>query len=118
MLFDIGWSELLLIGCRAGLHRPEGSAACAARRRLLVSQGAKPVARVSEQRRPDDPRSRAGRDARAAQKATEFDIEKEFQKTVDPTGELAESIKPREFPIISRPRRPPSRAGVGRDAGE
>src|SRR5207253_352967 len=27
-------------------------------------------------------------------KATEFDIEKEFHKAVDPTGELAESIKP------------------------
>jgi sec-independent protein translocase protein TatB len=31
-------------------------------------------------------------------KATEFDIEKEFHKTIDPTGELAESIKPPNIP--------------------
>src|SRR5947207_28302 len=31
-------------------------------------------------------------------KATEFDIEKEIHKTVDPTGELTESIKPPDIP--------------------
>src|SRR5262249_43668120 len=31
-------------------------------------------------------------------KATEFDINREFQKTVDPTGELAQAIKPPEIP--------------------
>ena len=38
-------------------------------------------------------------------KATEFNIEAEFHKTVDPDGSLAESIKPLELPIsLSRPR--------------
>src|SRR5919199_1069436 len=36
-------------------------------------------------------------------KATEFDINKEFQKTVDPTGELAESIKPPDIPDFFEP---------------
>ena len=31
-------------------------------------------------------------------KATEFDINKEFQKTVDPDGSLAESIRPPDIP--------------------
>jgi hypothetical protein len=31
-------------------------------------------------------------------KATEFDINKEFEKTVDPTGELAHSIRPPDIP--------------------
>ena len=30
---------------------------------------------------------------RDLKKATEFDLEGEFRKTVDPTGELAESVK-------------------------
>ena len=43
-------------------------------------------------------------------KATEFDLEKEFNKTIDPTGELAESIKPPDMPdyLPTRRRRLPS----------
>ena len=34
---------------------------------------------------------------------TEFDINKEFQNTVDPTGELAQSIKPPDIPDFFEP---------------
>jgi sec-independent protein translocase protein TatB len=36
-------------------------------------------------------------------KATEIDLEKEFHKTVDPTGSLAETLKPPELPDFSEP---------------
>ena len=34
-------------------------------------------------------------------KATEIDLEKQFRKTIDPTGSLAESLKPPELPKFS-----------------
>src|SRR5262249_32377922 len=34
-------------------------------------------------------------------KATEIDLEKEFRQTIDPTGSLAESLKPPELPRFS-----------------
>jgi sec-independent protein translocase protein TatB len=34
-------------------------------------------------------------------KASEFDIDKEFRNTIDPTGSLAESLKPPELPRFS-----------------
>jgi sec-independent protein translocase protein TatB len=36
-------------------------------------------------------------------KATEIDLEKEFRQTVDPTGSLAESLKPPELPNFAEP---------------
>ena len=34
-------------------------------------------------------------------KATEIDLDKEFRQTIDPTGSLAESLKPPELPKFS-----------------
>jgi hypothetical protein len=34
-------------------------------------------------------------------KATEIDLEKQFRETIDPTGSLAESLKPPELPNFS-----------------
>jgi len=34
-------------------------------------------------------------------KATEIDLEKQFRETIDPTGSLAESLKPPELPKFS-----------------
>jgi sec-independent protein translocase protein TatB len=34
-------------------------------------------------------------------KATEIDLEKQFRETIDPTGGLAESLKPPELPKFS-----------------
>ena len=51
-------------------------------------------------------------------KATEIDLEKEFRQAVDPTGSLAESLKPPELPNFSEPAAvaadsgPPSSAGA------
>src|SRR5204863_162334 len=56
-------------GRRAGVYRPEGPAARLACRWVLVPQGADAIPRIPEQRRSDDPRSGARRDARAAQPA-------------------------------------------------
>jgi Tat protein translocase TatB subunit len=38
---------------------------------------------------------------REIKKATEVDLEKEFKSTVDPTGELAEAVKPPELPDLT-----------------
>jgi len=38
-------------------------------------------------------------------KATEIDLDKEFRQAVDPTGSLAESLKPPELPSFAEPAR-------------
>jgi sec-independent protein translocase protein TatB len=41
-------------------------------------------------------------------KATEIDVEKQFRETIDPTGSLAESLKPPELPKFSNADLPPA----------
>ncbi len=99
MLFDIGWPELLLIGVVAlivigpkelpNALRIAGFWFRKARSLSREFQGS--VEQMIREAELDEIR-------KDLKKATEFDIEKEFQKTVDPTGELAESIKPPQIP--------------------
>jgi len=99
MLFDIGWSELLLIGVVAlvfigpkDLPRALRVAGYWFRKAQNLSREFQSsVDQMIREAELDDMREQL-------KKATEFDIEKEFQKTVDPTGELAESIKPPGVP--------------------
>jgi sec-independent protein translocase protein TatB len=94
MLFDIGWSELLLIGVVAlifigpkDLPRALRIAGYwVGRARTLSREFQSSVDQMIREAELDEMREQL-------KKATEFDIEKEFHKTVDPTGELAESIK-------------------------
>ena len=99
MLFDIGWSELLLIGVVAlifigpkDLPRALRIAGYwVGRARTLSREFQSSVDQMIREAELDEMREQL-------KKATEFDIEKEFQKTVDPTGEAAESIKPPDIP--------------------
>ena len=99
MLFDIGWSELLLIGVVAlvfigpkDLPRALRVAGYwVGRARTLSREFQSSIDQMIRDAELDEMRQEL-------KKATEFDIEKEFHKTVDPTGELAESIKPPDIP--------------------
>ena len=99
MLFDIGWSELLLIGVVAlifigpkDLPRALRIAGYwVGRARTLSREFQSSVDQMIREAELDEMREQL-------KKATEFDIEKEFHKTIDPTGELAESIKPPDIP--------------------
>jgi sec-independent protein translocase protein TatB len=99
MFFDIGWSELLVIGVVAlvfigpkDLPRALHVAGYWFRKaRTLSREFQNSVDQMIREAELDEMRDQL-------KKATEFDINKEFHKTVDPTGELAESIKPPEIP--------------------
>jgi sec-independent protein translocase protein TatB len=99
MLFDIGWPELLLIGVVAlvvigpkDLPRALRTAGYWVRKaRTLSREFQSSVEQMIREAELDEMRQEL-------KKATEFDIHKEFEKTVDPDGSLAESIRPPDIP--------------------
>jgi sec-independent protein translocase protein TatB len=99
MFFDIGWPELLLIGVIAlvvigpkDLPRALRVAGYWVRKaRTLSREFQSSVEQMIREAELDEMR-------RDLQKATEFDIEKEFNKTIDPDGKLAESIRQPDIP--------------------
>jgi sec-independent protein translocase protein TatB len=99
MLFDIGWPELLLIGTVAlvvigpkDLPRALRVAGFWVRKaRTLSREFQSSIDQMIREAELDEMRQEL-------KKATEFDIEKEFQNTIDPKGTLAESIKPPDLP--------------------
>jgi sec-independent protein translocase protein TatB len=99
MLFDLGWPELLLIGVVALVVIGPKDLPNALRiagfwfrkARSLSREFQSSVEQMIRESELDEIR-------KDMKKATEFDLEKEFQNTVDPTGELAESIKPPDIP--------------------
>ena len=104
MLFDIGWSELLLIGVVAlvfigpkDLPRALRVAGYwVGRARTLSREFQSSIDQMIRDAELDEIRQ-------DLKKATEFDIEREFHKTVDPAGDLAQSIKPPEIPDYFEP---------------
>src|SRR5689334_25343593 len=94
MFFDLGWSEMLVIGAVAlvvigpkelpNALRTAGYWVRKARSLSREFQGS--VEQMIREAELDEVR-------RDLKKATEFDLESEFRKTVDPTGELAESTR-------------------------
>ncbi|MGD9616957.1 MAG: Sec-independent protein translocase protein TatB [Alphaproteobacteria bacterium] len=94
MFFDLGWSEILVIGAVAlvvigpkelpNALRTAGYWVRKARGLSREFQGS--VEQMIREAELDEVR-------KDLKKATEFDLENEFRKTVDPTGELAESVK-------------------------
>jgi sec-independent protein translocase protein TatB len=94
MFFDLGWSEMLVIGAVAlviigpkelpNALRTAGYWVRKARGLSREFQGS--FEQMIREAELDEVR-------KDLKKATEFDIESEFRKTVDPTGELAESAK-------------------------
>jgi sec-independent protein translocase protein TatB len=99
MLFDIGWPELLLIGVVAlvvigpkDLPRALRVAGFWVRKaRTLSREFQSSVDQMIREAELDEIRQ-------DLKKATEFDLEKQIKQTVDPTGDLAESIKPPDLP--------------------
>src|SRR5260370_41195280 len=99
MLFDIGWPELMLIGIVALLVIGPKDLPRALRVAGFWVRKARTLSREFQ--------SSIGQMIREAEleevrqdlkKATEFDLEKEFHNTIDPTGERAESIRPPDLP--------------------
>src|SRR5260370_41765159 len=111
MLFDSGWRELLLIGVVAlvvigpkDLPRALRVAGHWVRKaRTLSREFQSSVDQMIREAELDEMRQ-------DLKKATEFDIEKEFQRTVDPDGSLAASVKPPELPDFSTPPAEPEAA--------
>ena len=102
MLFDLGMSELLLIGVVAlvvigpkDLPKALRVAGFWVRKaRTLSREFQSSVEQMIREAELDEMRQEL-------KKATEMDVEKEFRQTIDPTGSLAESLKPPELPKFS-----------------
>jgi sec-independent protein translocase protein TatB len=107
MMFDIGWSELLVIGVVALVVIGPKDLPKALK---MVGFWVRKARQVSgEFRASIDQMVREAELEEVRQqvkKATELDIEKEFKDTVDPTGSLAEAIKPPELPDLNAPAAP------------
>lgn len=99
MLFDLGWSEILLIGVVAlvfigpkDLPKALRVAGYWVRKaRTLSREFQSSIDQMIREAELDEVRQ-------DLKKATEFDLDKEFHNTIDPTGSLGESLKPPELP--------------------
>jgi sec-independent protein translocase protein TatB len=104
MLLDFGWSELMLIGVVAlivigpkDLPKALRVAGFWVRKaRTLSREFQSSIEQMVREAELDEVRQEL-------KKATEIDLEKEFHQAVDPTGSLAESLKPPELPNFSEP---------------
>jgi sec-independent protein translocase protein TatB len=102
MLFDLGMSELLLIGVVAlvvigpkDLPKALRVAGFWVRKaRTLSREFQTSVEQMIREAELDEMRQEL-------KKAAEIDLDKEFRQTIDPTGSLAESLKPPELPKFS-----------------
>jgi sec-independent protein translocase protein TatB len=109
MLLDFGWSELMLIGVVAlvvigpkDLPKALRVAGFWVRKaRTLSREFQSSIEQMVREAELDEMRQEL-------KKATEIDLEKEFQQAVDPTGSLAESLKPPELPNFSEPPKVPA----------
>src|ERR1700751_2567930 len=109
MLLDFGWSELMLIGIIAlivigpkDLPKALRVAGFWVRKaRTLSREFQSSVEQMVREAELDEMRQEL-------KKATEIDLEKEFRQAVDPTGSLAESLKPPELPNFSEPPKVPA----------
>ena len=104
MLLDFGWSELMLIGIVAlvvigpkDLPKALRVAGFWVRKaRTLSREFQSSVEQMIREAELDEVRQEL-------KKASEIDLDKEFRQAVDPTGSLAESLKPPELPSFSKP---------------
>jgi|SRR5712691_1587118 len=102
MLFDLSMTELMLIGVVAlvvigpkDLPKALRIAGFWVRKaRTLSREFQSSVEQMIREAELDEMRQEL-------KKASELDLEKEFRNTIDPTGSLAESLKPPELPKFS-----------------
>jgi sec-independent protein translocase protein TatB len=113
MLLDFGWSELMLIGLVAlvvigpkDLPKALRVAGFWVRKaRILSREFQSSVEQMVREAELDEMREELN-------KATQIDLDKEFRNTVDPTGSLAESMKPPELSDFSTPPSHPADSSV------
>jgi sec-independent protein translocase protein TatB len=100
MMFDIGWSELLLIGVVALVvigpkDLPKALKALGfwmRKARQISGEFRASLDQMVREAELDEVRQQV-------KQATEIDLDKEFTKTVDPTGSLAEALRPPDFDL-------------------
>ncbi len=118
MFLDLGWSELMLIGIVALIFIGPKDLPKALRvagfwvrkARTLSREFQSSVDQMIREAELDEMRQEL-------KKATELDLDKEFRETIDPKGELAESLKPPELPDFrdtSKPEAVPVGNGAAR----
>ena len=113
MLLDFGWSELMLIGLVAlivigpkDLPKALRIAGFWVRKaRTMSREFQSSVEQMVREAELDEVRQELN-------KATQIDLDKEFRNTVDPTGSLAESMKPPELSDFSAPPSQPADSGA------
>ncbi len=103
MLFDLGWSEILLIGTVALIFIGPKDLPKALRLAGFWVRKARTLSREFQSSIDQMIREAELEDVRQdLKKATEFDLEKEFHNTIDPTGSLNESLKLPDMAGFSR----------------
>jgi len=99
MLFDIGWPELMLIGIVALVVIGPKDLPRALRVAGFWVRKARTLSREFQSSIDQMIREAELEEVRQdLKKATEFDLENEIRNTVDPKGELTESIRPPDLP--------------------
>src|SRR5271169_1149161 len=99
MLFDLGWSEILLIGVVALVFIGPKDLPKAMRVAGYWMRKAHTLSREFQSSIDQMIREAELDEVRQdLKKATEFDLDKEFHNTIDPTGSLSEALKPPELP--------------------
>jgi sec-independent protein translocase protein TatB len=102
MLFDWGWSEILLIGVVALVFIGPKDLPKAMRIAGYWMRKARTLSREFQSSIDQMIREAELEEVRQdLKKASEFDLDKEFHNTIDPTGSLSESLKPPELPNFS-----------------
>ena len=109
MLFDLSMTELMLIGVVALVvigpkDLPKALRVAGywiGKARTLSREFHSSVEQMIREAELDEVRQEL-------KKATEIDLDKEFRQTIDPTGSLAESLKPPELPKLFDAEPPPA----------
>ena len=118
MLFDLGWSEILLIGTVALVFIGPKDLPKAMRVAGYWMRKARTLSREFQSSIDQMIREAELEEVRQdLKKATEFDLDKEFHNTIDPTGSLSESLKPPELPNFSETASIAATGRRGRRAG-
>jgi sec-independent protein translocase protein TatB len=104
MLLDFGWSELLLIGAVALVFIGPKDLPKALRVAGFWVRKARTLSREFQSSIDQMIREADLEDIRRDFKqASEFNLDQEFRRTIDPTGSLEESLKPPELPVFKWP---------------
>jgi sec-independent protein translocase protein TatB len=102
MLFDLGWPEILLIGTVALVFIGPKDLPKVMRVAGYWMRKARTLSREFQGSIDQMIREAELEEVREdLKKAAEFDLDKEFHNTIDPTGSLSESLRPPELPKFS-----------------